>query len=69
MRNVVTSPRVWDEVRKIVAPREPKHPRNDNCQRGIHDYQEFIDPQSGGFIQCKDCGKQVDCENPDGDVQ
>ena len=31
-------------------------------------YQEFIDPQSGGFMRCKDCGKEVDCEDPDGDL-
>lgn len=35
-------------------------------ERGHHDYQEFIDPKSGGFIRCKDCGHEVDCEDPDG---
>ena len=37
-------------------------------ERGFHDYQEFIDPDSGGFVRCKDCGKEVDCEDPDGDL-
>lgn len=37
-------------------------------ERGYHNYEEFIDPRSGGFIRCKDCGKQVDCEDPDGDL-
>lgn len=36
--------------------------------RGHHDFEEFIDPQSGGFIRCLDCGKEVDCEDPDGDL-
>ncbi len=33
-----------------------------------HDYEEFIDPHSGGFIRCKRCGKTIDCEDPDGDL-
>lgn len=37
-------------------------------ERGYHDWREFIDPQSGGFVECKTCGKQVDCEDPDGDL-
>jgi hypothetical protein len=36
-------------------------------ERGYHDYKEFIDPKSGGFVECVDCGRQVDCEDPDGD--
>jgi hypothetical protein len=34
-------------------------------ERGYHDYEELIDPESGGFIRCKDCGKEVDCEGTD----
>lgn len=37
-------------------------------ERGFHDYEEFIDPQSGGFVKCRDCGKTIDCEDPDGDL-
>ena len=38
----------------------------DICQdRGFHDWQEFIDPQSGGFIRCKDCKTEQDCEGCD----
>ena len=35
--------------------------------RGFHDWQEFIDPQSGGYHRCRDCGKVEDLEDPDGD--
>ena len=38
------------------------------CLAGFHDYESFIDPNSGGFIRCKDCGHEVDCEDPDGDL-
>lgn len=31
-------------------------------ERGYHDFQEFIDPNSGGFERCKDCGLDVDRE-------
>ncbi len=31
--------------------------------RGFHDEEEFIDPQSGGFTRCKDCGMEVDRED------
>lgn len=44
-------------------------PKPEKCyERGFHDFKEFIDPNSGGFIRCKDCGKEVDCEDPDGDL-
>lgn len=34
------------------------------CQgRGFHDDQEFIDPQSGGFVRCRTCGRDLDCED------
>jgi hypothetical protein len=36
--------------------------------RGYHDFEELIDPRSGGFMRCRDCGKEVDCEDPDGDT-
>jgi hypothetical protein len=35
--------------------------------RGYHDFQEFIDPKSGGFMRCKDCELEMDCEDPDGE--
>jgi hypothetical protein len=31
-------------------------------ERGYHDDEEFIDPRSGGFVRCKDCGRDMDCE-------
>lgn len=31
-------------------------------ERGYHDEEEFIDPQSGGFTRCKTCGYEVDRE-------
>jgi len=37
-------------------------------ERGWHDYEECIDPKSGGYVRCKDCGHTVDCEDPDGDI-
>ncbi len=33
-----------------------------------HDWQELIDPQSGGFIRCSKCNLTRDCEDPDGDL-
>ncbi len=33
-----------------------------------HDWEEFIDPHRGGFIRCRLCGKEIDCEDPDGDI-
>jgi hypothetical protein len=33
------------------------------CQ--YHDYEKFIDPESGGFMRCRKCGKTVDCEDPE----
>jgi len=30
--------------------------------RGYHEDEEFIDPQSGGFTRCRTCGRDVDCE-------
>jgi hypothetical protein len=38
-------------------------------ERGYHDYQEFIDPKSGGFDRCKTCGHEVDREDPDRDIE
>ena len=35
-------------------------------ERGHHDYEEFIDPRSGGFMRCKTCGRDVDCEESEG---
>lgn len=53
----------------MTTKEKPKiDPRGKCWQRGSHDYQPFIDPRSGGFIRCKDCGKEVDCEDPDGDM-
>jgi len=37
------------------------------CLRSGHKYEEFIDPESGGYMRCLTCGKVVDCEDPDGD--
>lgn len=31
--------------------------------RGYHDDESFIDPQSGGFDRCKTCGREVDRED------
>jgi hypothetical protein len=36
--------------------------------RGYHEDEEFIDPRSGGFVRCKTCGRDVDIEDPDGDL-
>lgn len=33
-----------------------------------HDWNQFIDPRSGGFIRCSKCGMERDCEDPDGDL-
>jgi hypothetical protein len=35
---------------------------------GFHDWEECIDPKSGGFIRCRVCGYSIDCEDPDGDL-
>lgn len=35
-------------------------------ERGFHDDQEFIDPESGGFVRCKTCGRDVDFEEDGG---
>lgn len=37
-------------------------------ERGHHEDEEFIDPRSGGFTRCKTCGRDVDREDPDGDL-
>lgn len=37
-------------------------------ERGYHNFEELIDPLSGWFLHCKDCGYEVDCEDPDGDL-
>jgi len=34
----------------------------------VHDWEELIDPGSGGWMRCKKCGKSIDCEDPDGDL-
>ena len=26
------------------------------------EYEEFIDPDSGGFQRCTNCGREIDCE-------
>lgn len=53
------------------------HPHQTCAEAGVaecisrhdfHDYAEFIDPRSGGFMRCKRCGHAVDCEDPDGDL-
>ena len=31
-------------------------------ERGYHEDEEFIDPQSGGFTRCKTCKRDVDRE-------
>ena len=33
-----------------------------------HYFEEFIDPQSGGFVRCRVCGLEIDREDPDGDL-
>jgi hypothetical protein len=44
----------------------PMRPWERVCfERGYHDWQEFIDPDSAGFMKCRDCGKEVDCEGVD----
>lgn len=59
-------PRVGGEMKSPIRLKPDKEAK---CWgRGFHDYKEYIDPQSGGFIKCKDCGKTVDCEDPDGDL-
>lgn len=42
--------------------------KSDECLYLGHDWEEFIDPNSGGFICCKNCGESRDCEDPDGDL-
>lgn len=34
----------------------------------VHDWEELIDPESGGWMRCKTCGRAIDCEDPDGDL-
>lgn len=36
-----------------------KQTEEDFCD---HEYEPFIDPESGGFIKCKKCGHEIDCE-------
>lgn len=46
-----------------------KTPRiSENDCGPFHDWQAFIDPQSGGFARCSRCGAERDCEDPDGDL-
>lgn len=48
----------------------PKIIPEEICQkRGFHNDEEFIDPKLGGFVRCKDCGREVDMEDPDGDLE
>jgi hypothetical protein len=57
-------------------PEIPHSPLRENArkgkelcrERGYHDDQELIDPESGGYIKCRDCGREIDCEDPDGDL-
>jgi hypothetical protein len=44
---------------------EPVIPLPDKCLYEGHDWEELIDPQSGGFMRCKRCGHAVDCEGED----
>lgn len=32
-----------------------------------HDFEHFIDPKSGGWVRCKCCGAEYDCEDPECD--
>jgi len=34
-------------------------------ERGYHEDEEFIDPRSGGFVRCKICKRDMDCEGQD----
>lgn len=46
-----------------VIPERPKKTRRTVkvlCRH--HDFEEFIDPESGGFVRCRNCGHTVDCE-------
>lgn len=45
---------------------EAQRLREFDCRQ--HDSQTFIDPDCGGFIRCLKCGKEIDCEDPDGDL-
>jgi hypothetical protein len=43
-----------------------KNPPWKRCMvRSYHNYEECIDPNSGGFIRCRDCGHSIDCEGED----
>ena len=41
---------------------------NEGLPECIHEWEEFIDPQSGGWMRCRKCGRAVDCEDPDMDL-
>jgi hypothetical protein len=34
-----------------------------NCH---HEWEELIDPMSGGFVRCRKCGRELDCEEDEG---
>lgn len=40
----------------------------DACLLQGHDWKEYIDPRSGGFMRCQRCGLDIDCEDPDSDL-
>lgn len=65
-------PNCWPTPTQIrqMEKRARKFTGRDKCNhRGFHDFQELIDPRSGGFQRCRECGLEQDCEDPDGDVQ
>lgn len=47
---------------------EPTTPETPCSRRGYHDDAELIDPKGGGFVRCRDCGRELDMEDPDGDL-
>ncbi len=50
------------EVQKVPG----RMPDGESCY--YHDWEEFVDPHSGGFVRCGKCGLTEDCEDPDGDL-
>ena len=54
-------------MRQADAIKERSAAENICWFRGYHNDEEFIDPRSGGFVRCLDCGRDKDCEDPDGD--
>jgi len=53
----------------ILANAAREEQRIREYRRQYHDWQEFIDPNSGGFVRCRKCGAEQDCEDPDGDLR